>query len=222
MVLETTGNANRILRLGPPPLVVPVALSVNLSLMMKEVEVEDMEKKVERCLAFLDTLSVINEDGTIRTRVFRKETHTDQYLNFESNHPLEHKRGVVRTLTHRARSIVSDLGERKKELEHVREALGYNGYPDWMLAETREEIKEKKREEEEVTTVTSGVKREDKKRPVIIPYIRGFSEELKRTFGGYGIPTYFKPTNTLRQLLAPPERPSGEGQSCGSSVQDKL
>ena len=70
-----------------------------------------------------------------------------------------------------------------------------------MLAETREEIKEKKREEEEVTTVTSGVKREDKKRPVIIPYIRGFSKELKRTFGGYRIPTYFKPTNTLRQLL---------------------
>ena len=173
----------------------------------QEVEVEDMEKKVERCLAFLDTLSVINEDSTIRTRVLRKETHTDQYLNFESNHPLEHKRGVVRTLTHRARSIVSDLGERKKELEHVREALGYNGYPDWMLAETREEIKEKKREEEEVTTVMSGVKREDKKRPVIIPYIKGFSEELKSTFGGYGIPTYFKSTNTLHQLLVHPKDP---------------
>ena len=108
------------------------------------------------------------------------------------------------------------------ELEHVREAQGYNGYPDLLLTETREEIKGKKREEEEATTVTTGVKKEDKKRPVIIPYIRGFSEELKRTFGAYGIPTYFKPTNTLRQLLAPPERPSGEGQSCGPSVQDKL
>ena len=176
----------------------------------QEVKVEDMEKKVERCLAFLDTLSVINEDGTIRTRVFRKETHTDQYLNFDSNHPLEHKRGVVRTLTHRARSIVSDLGERKKELEHVREALGYNGYPNWLLAETREEIKEKKREEEETTTVTTGVKR-----PVIIPYIRGFSEELKRTFGGYDIPTYFKPTNTLRQLLVHPKDPVGKDKVVG-------
>ena len=29
-------------------------------------------------------------------------------------------RWLVRTLTHRARFIVSDLGERKKELEHVR------------------------------------------------------------------------------------------------------
>ena len=85
----------------------------------------------------------------------------------------------VRGLEIRWYTIVSDLGERKKELEHVREALGYNGYPDWLLAQTREEIKEKKREEEETTTVTTGVKREDKKRPVIIPYIRGFSEELE-------------------------------------------
>ena len=97
----------------------------------------------------------------------------------------------------------------------MREALGYNGYPDWMLATIREEIKEKKSEEEEATTVTTGVKREDEKRPVIIPYIRGFSEELKRTFGGYGIPTYFKPTNTLRQLLVHPKDPVGKDKVVG-------
>ena len=41
---------------------------------VREVEVElvcdEGEKKVERTLAFLDTLSVLNEDGTIRMRVF--------------------------------------------------------------------------------------------------------------------------------------------------------
>ena len=97
---------------------------------------------------------------------------------------------------------MSDLGEREKELEHVREALGYNSYPDWMLAETREEIKEKKREEEEATSITTVTKREEEKRPVIIPYIKGCSEELKMTFGRYRIPAYSKPTNTLHQLLA--------------------
>ena len=116
------------------------------------------------------------------------------------------------TLTHRVRSIVSDLGEKNDELDYVRTALGYNGYPDWMLAKTREEVKEGRREEE----LTSGVKREErKKRPVIIPYIRGFSEELKRIFGGFRVPTYFKPSNTLRQLLVHPKDPLGKNKVVG-------
>ena len=119
-MLETTGNANRflkkVLKKDQAETFTEYLNTIDDDIkwttegeVHQEVEVEDMDKKVAQCLAFLDTLSVINKDGTIRTRVCRKETHTDQYLNFDSNHPLEHKRGVVRTLTHRARSIVLDL-----------------------------------------------------------------------------------------------------------------
>ena len=106
---------------------------------VKAVEVEGMENRMERGLTFLDTLSVINEDGTIKTRVYRKETHTDQYLNFQSNHPLEHKRGVVKTLAYRAKTVVSEREDRRKELEHLRGALKCNGYPDWILRELKED-----------------------------------------------------------------------------------
>ena len=92
---------------------------------VKEIEVEGLEKKTERGLAFLDMLSIVNEDGSIKTRVYSKETHMDQ-----SNHPVEHKRGVVKTLAYRARTVVSEREDRREELEHLRGVLKCNGNPD--------------------------------------------------------------------------------------------
>ena len=72
---------------------------------------DETSVRVGRVLAFLDIWMVVESDVSIRTKVFRKDTHTDQYLNFDSNHPLEHKKGVVRTLMNRADRLVSDETE---------------------------------------------------------------------------------------------------------------
>ncbi|XP_068748853.1 uncharacterized protein [Montipora capricornis] len=140
-----------------------------------EVETHSEDNNMERALAFLDTWSVINEDGTIKTRVYRKATHTDLYLKFESNHPLEHKRGVARTLAHRAESIVSDLKDREGEIDHVRTALSYNGYPSWLLKDPKQPAEEQQPSSQAATLPSSGTSKT--KYPVVMPYIRGFSEE---------------------------------------------
>ena len=172
----------------------------------------DIGSRTERALAFLDTLTVINDDGSVRTKVFRKETHTDQYLNFQSNHPLEHKRGVVRTLVNRAESIVSKEEELKEEKHHIREALRLNGYPDWIIDDKPSTDQSPTPSEQSEAPMAqqrgaeSGVNsRPSRRYPVVIPYIRGLSEELRRTFKKYDVRMYFKPTNTLRQLLVRPK-----------------
>ena len=46
-------------------------------------------------------------DKTVKIQVYRKPTHTDQYLHFQFRHPIHHKSGVVRTLMDRKDMLVS-------------------------------------------------------------------------------------------------------------------
>ena len=58
-------------------------------------------------IAMLDARIHRSISGKLNFSVYRKPTHTDQYLNFTSNQPLQHKLGVIRTLHHRCKTICS-------------------------------------------------------------------------------------------------------------------
>ena len=111
------------------------------------------------------------EDGSVKLLVFRKKTHTDQYLHFTSHHPLQHKLSVVRTLLDRCNTLVTEEEDRVKEEEHVRGALVQCGYPNWTFKQVKRNITEKKNKEN--NKKKNKEKQNKSKGMVVIPYVKG-------------------------------------------------
>ena len=111
----------------------------------------------------------MNKDGSTKVTVSRKPTHTDQYLNFHSNHHLQHERAVVNTLLLRTKTLVSEEDDRVQEIQ---QALKANNYPDWMLTIPNTESGTREFEES----------RNEKRVHASVPYIKGISlEHLNHT-----------------------------------------
>ena len=86
------------------------------------------EREVECVIPFLDVEIMRNVDGSLSTKVYQKPTHTGQYLQFSSHHPMAHKRSVVSTLLKRAAFHCSLNSLVRKEKAYVKETLCCNGY----------------------------------------------------------------------------------------------
>ena len=150
-----------------------------------------VEEETDNTLPFLDTRITHHSDGSLTTTVFRKNTHTDKYLDFRSHHPLAHKVAVARTLFHRAEKICTDFPEKEKEKKHVTQALQNNGYPRSLMTKNWRPT----------TTIPRNPDQDTPTAYVTLPYIRHLSETIRRILSPLGIRTCFRPHCTLRQTL---------------------
>ena len=67
------------------------------------------------------------------TTVYRKPTHTAQYLHWDSNHFITAKHSVYNTLAHRTKVVLSNQKALHKTLDHIKRALQACKYPPWAL-----------------------------------------------------------------------------------------
>ena len=97
-----------------------------------------MEKESNQQISFLDTL-VSRKNGFIVIDVFRKPTHKDRYLDFNSHHEKKHKISTASTLLNRACNLPNTLEGKSSEVNYVTNTLLANGYPPAVISNVLKE-----------------------------------------------------------------------------------
>ena len=106
------------------------------------------EQKQDGSMPFLDTLVTRQEDGTLTSRVYRKPTHTDQYLQWDSHHNLASKYSVFNTLTYKAKAVCSNSQLLREEFKTSRRSpdtmqVSQVGFPEDFKGSRKQEDQEK-------------------------------------------------------------------------------
>ena len=151
------------------------------------------EKEVNSSISLLDIRITREQDGSLSTNIYRKPTHTDQYLHFSSRHPKSSKSSVVSTLLRRVSMHCSKTEQKFEEKQKVYKTLEQNGYPQRFIASR---------------ILTSRDSRGKKFTPngiACIPYVQGISETISRVLTDLKVKVCFQPVNTLRRLLSQPK-----------------
>ena len=77
-----------------------------------------MKIEKDNTIHFRDTTVTRDSDGLLITTVYRKPTHTDQYLAYDSHQPQSVKRGVVKSLYDRAKHLTAKPSAISEEKKH--------------------------------------------------------------------------------------------------------
>ena len=153
-----------------------------------------VEVEKDGILPFLDTLLRRKRDGTLDVAVYQKPTRTVRYLHFRSHHPPHVKRGLVRCLFDRARSVTSTQDNLQKEECHLAKVLKQNGYPGAFIRSSRHPPRQEGPQK-------SPSKEGDRPPLVVLPYTAGVSKNIKRVCRKYGTKVVFRSSLSLCSML---------------------
>ena len=175
------------------------------------------DNKEDGSIPFLDTTVKPEVDGSLSITVYRKPTHTDQYLQWDSHHNLPAKFSVINTLSHRAETVCSNPELLKQEKEHLRKALTQCKYPKWALDKVENRVYRSSSEaidgaNNQGATFTPAATREVKsKGHIVIPYKQGLCESIKKSVVDMGSKLTSKVAAPSRTSCLPQgQRPKGQ------------
>ena len=127
------------------------------------------------------------------TNIYKKPTHTNKYLNFNSAHSMSQKQGLVKCLLKSAQSQLNSKRPNKTlETSKNMKSLKKNDYTKGFLKRTVKSLKRK--------TNSSLANNKKIKTRVVLPYVSRYFETLSKILRNVGILVCSKPHLTLRHF----------------------
>ena len=140
-------------------------------------------------LPFLDTLTKPTHNSTEST-VYRKPTHTDKYLDYNSNHPISAKLSVIHTHIYIAKQVCSTPEFLAKEMDHLHKVLQDDHYPTQFFQQGKPKQKTNKKPNLSIVMFIGA--------RVVIPHMKGLSEQYKHSLAKYKVRVFFKGISTIK------------------------
>ena len=156
--------------------------------------------KADGSIPFLDTWITPQRDGSLKTKVYRKPTHTHQYLQWDSHHPISNKYSVISSLMHRAKDVCSSKQSLEEEQKVIQEALQACKYPSWAINRIKTKTNSTNNRNRKSNT-NKPDNRPMHRNSVTVPYNEGLSETFKNICKRYGIQVHFKSGKTIKEEL---------------------
>ena len=91
-----------------------------------------IEHEQDGQIASFDTL-ISRNDCSISIGIYRKPTHRNRYLDYDSHHGYKQKISTATTLN-RSLTLPADEKNKKRELKHVSDVLELNGYSRKLIS----------------------------------------------------------------------------------------
>ena len=175
----------------------------HLNSIKPDVIVFTKENQVEDTLPVLDLKQKVDrKTKQVECMVHYKKTHININVKAKSNHPPCMKKGIIKGFADRARALC-DEKHLEEELKNVEDVFVANGFERQKVREYMQEDKCEKNESEE---------EQEYRGMIVVPYIQGLSEQVKRLASKHSFRTTFKPGNKIKELKSRAQQPLGEKQ----------
>ena len=159
------------------------------------------ETETDNSMPFLDTL-VIRDDGMLITDWYRKPTFSGRYINYFSNHPHKYKINTIVNLVDHA-ILLSDDRFHHKNINFVKDILANNCFPTKLVNKYLHNrlLQLKNRIDTNNTNDSCPDSTFDTRHYIVIPYIKGLSEGIRRTLKNVGLDVLYTIPKKLNSII---------------------